>query len=71
MAKCVVYEFFAESQNDAMEQVSDGAEITKAFEFLSEEEGRSESGFPLLALFCIQYDTTTPVLNMLHSIYII
>jgi len=32
-----------EIQNDAIEKVSDGAEITKAFEFLSEEERKSEN----------------------------
>ena len=46
MANCVVYEFFVENQSDVMEKVSDGAEITKAFEFLSEEE-RNESEFLL------------------------
>lgn len=32
---------FAEGQNDVIEK--DGAEISKAFEFLSEEEQKSES----------------------------
>ena len=39
---------FVEIQNDAIEKVSDGAEITKAFEFLSEEERKSESEYLLL-----------------------
>ena len=34
--------FFTESPNDVIEKVSDGAEISKAFEFLSEEEQKGE-----------------------------
>ena len=36
---------FTENQSEVIDKVSDGAEITKAFEFLSEEEARNESEF--------------------------